>query len=143
MRARGVSLIELVIVVVAVAVAAAFLAAPYATFVGSVTRGDQIRRAWQLVHECAEYALGKRRKPGSFAALVAGTYTGDEANNPCRSSQLSLPAGFSRTVAICDASSGGGCPNASCSAGWSCKRVDVTVTASGFTAGATFMAIDY
>jgi prepilin-type N-terminal cleavage/methylation domain-containing protein len=143
MRQRGVTLIELVISIVVIAIAAALLTIPFSTVLGSITLEDDIRRASQLVNECAEQALGKRRKPGSFAGLVNGTYTADEANNPCRSSVLSLPAGFSRTVAICDASSAGSCPNASCTAGWSCKRVDVSVAKGSYTASAAFMVIDY
>ena len=141
---RGISLVEVVITIVLISLAAAFITLPYSTFLSSLTQGETIRRAAQLAQECADAALGKRRPPdGTYAALVIGTYTADEANNPCRSSQIALDAGYTRTVAICDASSAGSCANAACTVGWNCKRVDVTVTGSGYSSTVAFMAVDY
>lgn len=142
---RGISLIELVAVIVVIALGAAFITMPYSTFYQSVTTEDLLRRAAQLSQECADAALGKRRVPsGSYTALVIGTYTADEANNPCRSSQLALDAGYTRTVDICDATLvTGTCPNAACTAGWSCKRVQITVTSGTYSTVVTSMVVNY
>ena len=140
---RGISLVEVVITIVLISLAAAFITLPYSTFLTSLTQGETIRRAAQLAQECADAALGKRRMPGTYAGLVIGSYTADEASNPCRSSQIPLDSGFTRTVAICDASSAGACANANCLAGWSCKRIDVTVSGGGYSSTVTFMAVDY
>lgn len=133
---HGISLVEVVIAIVLISLAAAFITLPYSTFLTSLTQGETIRRAAQLAQECADHIVGQRRTPGSYANLVVGDTT------ICNG----LPAvdsGFARAVAICDASSAGGCANTNCLAGWSCKRVDVTVSGGGYSSTVTFMAVDY
>jgi hypothetical protein len=131
MRSRlgGVSLIELIVVIVAMTVGIVTLGSAYLLSARSVKTNEDIQIAWQVAQACADHTYGRVRRPGAFANVVAGS-------NPCSL----LPAnGTVRTVTVTDMA-GGTEPCAG--AAWSCRQVLVTVTRGGYSATVNFMFLD-
>jgi prepilin-type N-terminal cleavage/methylation domain-containing protein len=131
---RGVSLIELIIVIVAVSIGVAALGTAYLTSAKSVTLNEDIQIAWQDAQSCAEFILGSVRRPGSFASVPAAS-----PSPVCTAAAVPLNAASTRVVSVAALAAG----TEPCAlASWSCRMVNVSVTRSGYTASVNFMIVD-
>ena len=131
-RQAGVSLLELVIVIVAVAAGIALLGNAYLSAAQSVATNEDIQLAWQTAQACADYNLGRRRKSGTsgaFANVAIG------ASQACPA----VPAGTSGTFSVTDTSGAGVCSGLS----GACRQVAVSATRGTYTASLTFVIVDY
>lgn len=128
-RSRGFTLIELVIVLIVVAIGAVTLGALFSDTSGSLNTNEVLQRSTQYAQQCAEHVIATRRKNGFTAVSTTLCDT------------LTLPALFSRTVAIGSAYTTSPCPGAS----YSCKDATVTVshTALATPSVITIMLVDY
>lgn len=114
-RARGFSLIELVMIIVLLSIGLTGLMAMFSRSVGSIDDNTGIQAGAQLVQQCAEHILGTRRQN-------VDTLTGYTAAATAAICNGLAPAGFSHTVVV-GAYAGAACPvTATCS--------QVTITAS-------------
>jgi Tfp pilus assembly protein PilV len=117
-RARGFSLIELVMIIVLLGIGLTGLMAMFSRSVGSIDDNTGIQTGAQLVQQCAEHILGTRRQN-------ADNNTGyTAATNPAICNGLA-PAGFSHTVVV-NALAGGVCP-----AGAVCSQLQITANQGG------------
>ncbi|MGQ0651580.1 MAG: type II secretion system protein [Betaproteobacteria bacterium] len=131
-RQAGVSLIELVIVIVALAAGIALLGNAYLSAAQSIATNEDIQLAWQSAQACADNNLGRRRKSGTsgaFANVALG------AGQACPS----VPAGVSATFTVTDTSGAGVCNGLS----GACRQVAVSATKGTYTASLTFVIADY
>ncbi|NND89237.1 MAG: type II secretion system protein [Granulosicoccus sp.] len=112
-RQSGFSLIELIIVTIILGVASVPILKQFTSVASSTLINEDIQTASQLAQERAEYILALRRNHG-YAAVSPGS------TNEILTGKF---AGFSRSVAISEPSSIGGC-----APGATCKGVVVTVT---------------
>lgn len=133
MSARaGFSLIELIMVVVVVAIAAVAIGAAFARVSGSLALNEDLQRASQLAQECAELILSRARPPrGHYAAVAAAA--------PSAECDALGAGGFTRTVNVTAIAP----PTALCAAGWSCKRVEISVSRAAALASVNFMIVQY
>lgn len=122
----------MVIVILSVGVVA--IGSAFAYLSRSIAVNEDLQRGWQIAQECAEHVLGQARKTaGSYAAVTAGT-----PSTICDA--VPAVAGYGRVVNVTAMAAGG----ALCAAGWSCKRVQITVTRNAATvASLNFMLVDY
>ena len=129
-QGAGMTLIELVIVIVALSGGVALLGRAFIEPARSVIDNENIQITWQVTQACLEHTLGSVRKPGSFGAVVIGS-------DPCSA----LPAnGTTRTATVSDYTSGAEpCPTG----GWSCRLVSVQAGRGGYTASASYVFINY
>ena len=134
---RGFTLIELIIAIVVVAIAAVAIGSAFAYISRSQVLSVDLQRASQIVQECAEHIIGLGRKPNSYALVVPVAL-----NSAICNTLPALPAGFARTVNIQDQATAG-VTGAICTAGWNCKRVQVTATRGSATMTVNFMLVDY
>jgi prepilin-type N-terminal cleavage/methylation domain-containing protein len=132
---RGFSLIELVIVIVVLTIAAVGIGSGFAYMSRSLSLNEDMQRSSQLALECAEHVLGQMRGPGGSYASVAAASPSTVCDG-----LPALPAGYSRTVDVIDLGAGG---SALCTAGWSCKRVQITVTRAALSTALNFMLVNY
>jgi prepilin-type N-terminal cleavage/methylation domain-containing protein len=132
-RARaGFSLIELIMVIVVVAIAAVAIGAAFAHMSRSLALNEDLQRASQVAQECAEHIVSRARPPrGHYAALAAAA--------PSAECDGIAAAGFNRVVNVTAMAAGG----ALCSAGWNCKRVQVSVTKGSAAVDINFMIVQY
>ena len=130
---RGFSLVELVMVIVVVAIGVVGIGAAFAYMSRSLAVNEDLQRTWQVAHECAEQVLATTRAPrGHYAALAVAS--------PSTVCDGLAAAGFTRVVNVTAMATGG---TSLCAAGWSCKRVQVTVTRGTATANLNFMVVQY
>lgn len=130
---RGFSLVELVMVIVVVAIGVVAIGAAFAHMSRSLALNEDLQRTWQVAHECAEHVLATARPPrGHYAVLAVAS--------PSTACDGLAAAGFTRTVNVTAMATGG---TSLCAAGWSCKRVQVTVTRGTATANLNFMVVQY
>jgi Tfp pilus assembly protein PilV len=111
--ARGFSLIELIMIVVLISIGMVGLMAMFGRSVGSLGTNVDIQSGAQLVQQCAEQVLGRRRQSGTGYALIDATV--------CNG----LPSGsytYSVTLVAIAGSPAGACPDT-----YSCKEVRITV----------------
>lgn len=134
-RRHGFTLIELVIVIVVVAVAAVAIGSAF-TYISRVQRLTvDLLTATQIAQECAAHVVGLARHPGSYAAVMPVT----SPSTICNSLPAIDPA-FMRVVNVSTIAAGG----ALCSAGWTCKRVEIVVTRGASSLIALdFMLVNY
>lgn len=132
-RARaGFSLIELIMVIVVVAIAAVGIGAAFAHMSRSLALNEDLQRASQVAQECAEHIVSRARPPrGHYAALAEAA--------PSAECDGIAAAGFNRVVNVTAMAAGG----ALCSAGWNCKRVQVSVTKGSAAVDINFMIVQY
>lgn len=131
-RAGGFSLIELVMVIVVFAIAAVPLLRPLLQASEALILMDDLQTGGNLVRECAEHILSRRRNP-------AVGYTGIN-NLMCANDLPAVPPGYARDPITITDISGSGAP---CPAGASCKTVTVQVDKGATTlASTTFMIVD-
>lgn len=131
-RQAGVSLLELVIVIVAIAAGIALLGNAYLAAAQTVAANEDIQIAWQTAQTCADYNLGRRRKSGTsgaFANVAIG------AAQACPS----VPAGATATFTVTDTSGAGVCTGLS----GACRQVVVSATKGTYTASLTFVVANY
>ena len=127
MRQRGVTLIEMVIVIVILAIAATAIMDQFVTGARSYETNESVQTAAQLAQECAEHILATRRLQGHTAATAATTIC----------DALPTIAGFTPTVSFVVA------PTPPCVTA-PCTEVTVTVTQGGNTrANVVFMLGSY
>jgi prepilin-type N-terminal cleavage/methylation domain-containing protein len=135
MSQRGVSLIELIIVVVALAAGIALLGTGYLQAARTVATNEDIQVAWQVAQACADHALGRVRRPGAFANVATGS-------NPCGSlptNGTTVCPGKTFYAEVNDLAVG---TEPCTGAGWICRQVDVCVARGGYTATLTFALIE-
>ena len=113
-RQRGVTLIEMVIVIVILAIAATAIMDQFVTSARSYETNESVQTAAQLAQECAEHILATRRLQG-YATAIAATCP-------------ALPAAYTSSGYVRNASFGAA-PAACVTA--PCAQVDVVVTHSG------------
>lgn len=112
MRQRGVTLIEMVFVIVILAIAATAIMDQFVTGARSYQTNESIQTAAQLAQECAEHILATRRLQGYTTAIAADC--------------TALPSMASYTTAV----SSSALATAPC-ATTSCTLFDVVVTHDG------------
>lgn len=135
MKARGYSLIELIIVIVVLAIAVVGIGSAFAYLSRSQRLGVELQAATQIAQECAAHVIGRGRKPGSYANVAPVASPSTICNG-----LPALPAGYARVVNITTMPAGGPL----CGTGWACKRVEILVSASGATlATVNFMLVNY
>jgi len=134
---RGFTLIELIIAIVVVAIAAVAIGSAFAFMTRSQVLSSDLQRASQIAQECAEYIVGRARKPGTYASVAP------VAANSAICNGLPAPgAGFTRTVNIRDQATAG-VVGAVCTAGWGCKHVQVIAGRGNAVVTVNFMLINY
>lgn len=118
-RARGFSLIEMIMIMVLLGLGSVVLVRMYGQSVGSFDKDAVIQTGAQAVQQCGEHILGKRRRStnayNDLTSSNAGTY--------CDNTTLPMPAGYVRTLVLTDPYTTGACPPAAV-----CKRVQITVS---------------
>lgn len=128
----GFSLIELIMVIVVIAIAAVAIGAAFANMSRSLALNEDLQRASQVAQECAEHILARARPPQGHFAVVAAASPSTECNGMAA-------AGFTRVVNVTAMAAGG----ALCAAGWSCKRVQVSVSKGSAQVEVNFMLVQY
>jgi prepilin-type N-terminal cleavage/methylation domain-containing protein len=132
---RGFTLVELILAIVVVAIAAVAIGSAFAYMARSQVLSSDLQRASQIAQECAEHIVGLGRRPGSYAAVAPVALNSTICNT--------LPAitpGFTRTVDVVNVAGAGA---AFCSAGWACKRIQITVQRGSAMVRLNFMLINY
>lgn len=139
-RQRGISLIELIIVIVILTVSAAFVAVALLPAAKSIEVDEYIRTATREAQECMTHVVMRRREQG-----IPGWATNLAVASPstlCNS--LGVTTGFTRVLNVTNTDSTGtpACPSASTG---TCKLAVVTVThtASGYSAVLRLLFINY
>jgi len=137
---HGISLLELVFVILVLTISAAFVAAALVPAAKSIEVDEYIRTATREAQECMTHVIMRRRQQG-----IPGWTTNIAVASPstlCNS--LGIAAGFTRTLNITDTTSAGtpACPSA---AAGTCKLAVVTVvhTDSGYSADLRMMFVNY
>jgi len=113
---KGVSLIELIIVIVVVSIAAVAMLPLFGGVARSLNINEDTQTAAQLGQECAEHILAARRNP----LLGYGAIN----NTICNALPDPL-AGFTRTVAVTDLTAS---PPCTVTTAGTCKNVRVSIT---------------
>jgi type II secretory pathway pseudopilin PulG len=120
-RARGFSLIEMVMIIVLLSLASVPLVTMFTRSAGGMQSDVSIQTAAQLVQECGEYVLGLRRR----AATTLAGYAAVTAATTCVG--LAVPTGYSfSALTVTDPYAVAPCPT-----GGTCKRVQITVNGPG------------
>jgi prepilin-type N-terminal cleavage/methylation domain-containing protein len=135
-RAQAFSLIELVMVIVIVAIAAVGIGSALMYSSRSLQLNETQQRSWQIISECADHVLGVARKPGSYAAVTVGS-----PSAICNG--LPADAGYARVVNVTIITSATPDTTLCSVAGWTCKRVQITVTRAGLASTLNFMVFNY
>lgn len=133
MRQRGVTLIELIVVIVALTAGVALLGQFFVEPARSVADNENIQIAWQVAQACADHALGLRRASGASGAFANVT-------SPLVPACPTL-SGITPTFAVSSTSNAGVC--AGLGAGTACTAVTITATKSGYTASINFVVVNY
>jgi Tfp pilus assembly protein PilV len=124
---RGVSLIELIIVIVAVTVGLLALGNAYLAPASSIATNQDIQATWQVAQACADFTLGRIRRPGAFSNVTS---------DPCGAAGANLATnGTTRTVTVTN-------PANCLGTAFSCRQFVISVTRNGYTASITFMVYD-
>jgi type II secretory pathway pseudopilin PulG len=125
-------MIELIIVIVIVAIAAVAIGSAFAHMSRSLALNEDLQRASQAAQECAEHILSLARPPrGHYAAVPVAA--GSALCNGMAA------AGLNRTVNV----SAMAAAAPLCAAGWSCKRVQISVTKGDAAVEVNFMVVQY
>lgn len=133
MRHRGVTLIELVVVIVVLTAGTALLGTAFLEPAKSVADNENIQMTWRVAQACADHALGVRRisgTSGSYALVTSPLVPACPTLN-----------GITPTIAVASTTNAGAC--AGLGAGNACKAVTVTATRSGYTATINFVVVNY
>jgi type II secretory pathway pseudopilin PulG len=134
-RQQAFSLIELLMVLIILFIAAVGIGSAIMYASRSLRLNDEQLRSWQIINECADHVLGTSRKPGSYAAVAAGS-----PSAVCNG--LPTDASFTRVVNVTNVTSA--TAPALCSvAGWTCKRVEIIVTRGALVSTLNFMIFNY
>jgi prepilin-type N-terminal cleavage/methylation domain-containing protein len=129
---RGFSLIELIITIVVVAIAAVAIGSAFAHVSRSLALNEDLQRASQVAQECAEHILSLARPPrGHYEAVPVAA--GSALCNGMAA------AGFNRTVNV----SAMAAAAPLCAAGWSCRRVQISVIKGAAAVEVNFMIVQY
>jgi prepilin-type N-terminal cleavage/methylation domain-containing protein len=119
-RRHGFSIIELIITIVVVAIAAVAFGSAFSYISRSQRLTVDLLTATQIAQECAAHVIGRNRKPGSYATVPLAA-----PSTFCDGLPAIDPA-FTRLVNITAVAAG-----TLCTAGWTCKQVEVRVTRAG------------
>lgn len=129
---RGISLIEMIVVMVLVSAAAVPLLSLYGVVVRSLPINEDTQTAAQLAQECAEHVLAARRNPAVGYGAID--------NSICNVLPPPL-AGFARKVEVTDLAAS---PPCTVKAAGTCKKVEVSVSAQTTEpTRLTFMLVNY
>jgi prepilin-type N-terminal cleavage/methylation domain-containing protein len=135
--AHGMSMIELIMVIVILGIAAVAIGSAFMHSSRSLRLNEDMQRAWQIAQECADHVLGTARKPGAFTAVSLAA-----PSSIC--SSLPADAGFTRVVNVTAAATGSTTIALCNSTAWACRRVDIQVSRGAATIAAlNFMLIQY
>jgi len=133
MRHRGVTLIELVVVIVVLTVGTALLGKGFYEPARSVADNENIQMTWRVAQACADHALGVRRisgTSGSYALVTSPLVPACPTLN-----------GITPTIAVSGTTNTGACFGLG--GGNACKAVAVTASKGGYTATLNFVVVDY
>lgn len=142
-RVRGLSLFELIIVIVVLSVGAVTLSSAYFLAAKSVGSNQDVLLTYQYAQECADHIFGKGRDPGAFSALLLSTA---ECN-----ALPALPSGITRTLtcSVSAAITGTSCAALSVgaslpcvNAAWRCVQYQIDVTRNAYTATVYIMLVE-
>ena len=131
MRERGVSLIELIIVIVVLVAGVALLGSAFVEPARSVADNENIQTTWHVAQACADHALGRRRPSGAsggFANITVGMA------NPCPTL-----GGVTPTFTVTDTSGAGACAGLA----GTCRQIAITAAKGGYTASVNLVVVDY
>jgi len=115
-RAKGFTLVELVMVILLLSIGATVIVAGYGQVARSLSVNEDLQAATQLAQECGEYVVAARRDN----PLIG--YSGVTGANFC--SGVPNPTGLSLTIAFTDPYRGVACPG-------TCKLAAISVTKGG------------
>ncbi len=130
---KGFSLIELVAVIVVLGIAAAVFATGFAQLPRSLGVDEKVQTAAQFAQECGEHIVAFRRDSDparGYDNIPAGT--GIAICNGL----TALPAGYTRSVDVTDASGTPPCPS-----GAACKQVVVTASSGAYSSRISFLLV--
>lgn len=128
MNERGVTLIELIVVIVAMTAGVALIGTAYMEPARSIADNENIQLAWQAAQSCADYTMGRARALYSNVALGTG--------QSCPTTN-----GITPTFDVADTSGAGACTGIAGSG--VCRNVTVSAVKGGYTAQTTFMIVNY
>jgi len=127
---NGLTLIEMVLVIIIVSLASVPLFGMFSRAASSLLINEKTQTATQLAQEHAEFLLAIRRNQSFLAAELSSNTT--EVLNGNYS-------GYTRSTVITQPPAGPGCPG-----GASCKQVVISVDEGGSTyAEVSFLLVDY
>jgi len=129
MSQRGVTLIELIIVIVAMTAGLALIGSAFIEPARSVIDNQNIQQAWQVAQGCGDFTLGRAQTPGQFSNVTVGMA------DPCPAA----PAGATRTFTVAPMAAG---TEPCAGATWTCRKVTITVTIGAYTASVNFMIVN-
>jgi prepilin-type N-terminal cleavage/methylation domain-containing protein len=127
---RGFTLIEMVLVIVLIGVGTIGVLSMFGQVAKSLPASRDVQAAAEGAQACAEYILGAKR--GGAVAV------GDIDATIC--DVLPAVSGFTRSVAVSDASASAACPD---NAAGTCVQAVVTVASTDVTSRVTVMMVDY
>jgi prepilin-type N-terminal cleavage/methylation domain-containing protein len=133
MRHRGVTLIELVVVIVVLTAGAALLGTSFLEPARSIADNENIQMTWRVAQACADHALGVRRISGTSGSYALVT-------SPLVPACPTLNS-ITPTIAVAATTNVGAC--SALGAGSACKAVTVTASKGGYTATLNFVVVDY
>lgn len=132
-RASGVSLIELVVVIVALSIGMVILGSAFLSSARSVSVNEDVQITWQVAQACADHVLGRVRRPGAYANV-------DGSSDPCTAINANGTTGCAvgtQYVSVENLASGAG----PCTVG-PCRRITVCARRNGYDAKVLFMFVD-
>ena len=140
-RARGFTLIELIVVVIMVGAGLAAITSLYANSVTTIGAAEQLQIATEYTQQCAERVIQVKRDFGiTSSAQSLDTYA-SPTSSPICTVLGTLPSGYARTVYITATYTGTStsvCPN-----GATCRDVAVTTTTGSLSYSANLLLVSY
>lgn len=128
MRQRGVTLIELIIVIVALTAGVALIGTAFVQPARSIIDNENVQITWQVAQGCADYVMGRAR------ALYANVPVATGAACP------NVPGGATGTYDVSANAGAGACTGLGATA---CRNVVVNASRGGYSVTLNFMFVNY